>query len=88
MNLWINDPRTKEKSVSLTILIVSTIVNIAAIALQGYGKIESASAAENFFMVACGLYFGRKFSSAKGAVLEEQPKEEVKEESEEPKKEE
>ena len=71
MTLWISDPRTQEKSVSLTILIISLVVNVTAIVLQGMGKIESASAAENFFMVACGLYFGRKFSSPKGAVLEE-----------------
>jgi hypothetical protein len=74
MNLWINDPRTQEKSVSLTILITSMLVNISAIVLQGMGKIESASAAENFFMVACGLYFGRKFSTSKGDTLEESVK--------------
>ena len=74
MNLWITDPSTLKKSVSLTILIISMFVNITIIALQGMGKVESASAAENFFMVACGLYFGRKFSTSKGDTLEESVK--------------
>lgn len=79
MKLWIKDPTNDCHSVSLTILIASVVVNITAIALQGYGKIESASAAENFFMAAAALYFGRKFTSSKGTEITEEVKEEPKE---------
>jgi len=62
---WVVDPKTKEPSVSLTLMIVSFVLALAAWALILAKKIEAPSIImELFYSTAC-LYFGRKISPRK-----------------------
>lgn len=66
MSVWLTDPKTGEKSVSLTILIVATVGIVAAIGLQIAGLAKDVSLAQEWWFGAAGLYWGRKFTTAKG----------------------
>jgi hypothetical protein len=70
--LWVIDPVTGEKSVSLTLVILSSALLVIAMALEMPGIIESTSMAFEFFGASCGLYWGRRYTSSKGAVLEKE----------------
>ena len=61
---FVRDPKTKEPSVSLTILLVSLIFVLAGI-LNNYFvflKGINCDAAFNLFLAAAALYFGRNLS--------------------------
>lgn len=60
-----------EKSVSLTILWISVIFAIASMTLEMFEMVKNTSMSFEFFMAAGGLYFGRRWTSAKGSSLGE-----------------
>lgn len=62
MQLWLNDPKTKEASVSLTMLVVTFVGTILAACLHMAGKVESTSVMSELFYGNVALYFGRRFS--------------------------
>lgn len=75
--LWIVDPYTGHKSVSLTILAISFIATLIAGALHMAGTVASTSIFTEMMYSACALYFGRKlninnknFSSEKAEQVE------------------
>jgi thiamine biosynthesis lipoprotein ApbE len=72
--MWIIDPSTGKPSVSLTLLVVTATVCVIAEALEMSNIIHSTSMSYEMFATTCGLYFGRKFSSSKGAVLDKEDK--------------
>jgi len=71
-HLWVNDPKTGEASVSLTLVILSAGLLTIAMSLEMIGIIRSTSMTFEFFGAACGLYWGRKFTSAKGQVIDKE----------------
>lgn len=60
--LWVTDPSTRRKSVSLTILVLTLTLVIAACCAEMLGWIKTTSASVELFMSAAALYFGRKFT--------------------------
>lgn len=60
--LLVNDPKQKEPSVSLTMLLVSFIVVLIAAGLEMAGKVKGTSITLELFWGTCGLYFGRRFN--------------------------
>lgn len=69
----LTDPKTKEASVSLTMMVIS--FNVVLIGLIGkasgfFGGINIEQAI-SWFMITCGLYFGRKVSGKDGTKIEE-----------------
>lgn len=68
MQLWITDPKTKEKSVSLTLLIASFTVLLGASTLHLSHLTENTSSLLELFYATCALYLGRKFTSKNGTV--------------------
>jgi hypothetical protein len=79
---WIVDPKNKEASVSLTLLVVSLILLIIVGGLQVAKVIESVSIFPEMFYSSVALYFGRKmnvsgklFSSEKAEQVEQKLKE-------------
>lgn len=71
MQLWITDPKTKEPSVSLSLLIVTFVGTLVAAGLQMAGKIESTSIMTEMFYGNVALYFGRKFTVGKTTASSE-----------------
>lgn len=69
-DLWVSDPHSGKKSVSLTLVVVSAAVVVIAMGLEMSGLIKTTSMAFEFFGTSCGLYWGRKYTSAKGASLD------------------
>lgn len=59
-SIYSQDPKTGEKSVSLTILWISVIYLISMGVLQALGKVGDTGMAMEFFGVSSGLYFGRR----------------------------
>ena len=74
---WIVDPKTKEGSVSLTMLVISFIGVMVASGLEMSGKVENTSILMETFYASAGLYWGRKFQGKTGNILEtsDKPKE-------------
>jgi hypothetical protein len=72
--MWIIDPKTKEASVSLTILMVSFVVCVVSSGLEMAGVIKSTSMSFEMFGAASGLYFGRRWGSAKGQSIDGESK--------------
>lgn len=68
--MWVKDPETGKSSVSLTLLVISAAICVIAEGLEMSKLISTTSMSYEMFATACGLYFGRKFSSSKGAVLD------------------
>jgi hypothetical protein len=59
---YLKDPKTKEESVSLTLLIISVIALIVAGVCQVSGVVETTGPFLEFFGINAGLYFGRRLS--------------------------
>lgn len=59
--MWLIDPKTKEKSVTLTLLFLSFLLVIGAIICQIIGKVDSTSVSLELFYACLANYFGRKF---------------------------
>lgn len=68
--LWVPDPKTGEQSVSLTLVVLSAGFVGVAMLLEMTGVIDNTSMAFEFFGASCGLYWGRKFTNAKGSSLD------------------
>ncbi len=62
MNLWLTDPTTSKKSVSLTLMVLSFFGCIVGGGLQIAGKTETVSICLELFYGCSALYFGRRFS--------------------------
>jgi len=73
MSFFIQDPKTGERSVSLTILILATTCMTVAVGLDLAGISKGTGMASEWFLGASALYFGRKFTN-KGASLESSEK--------------
>lgn len=61
--LYLTDPKTKEKSVSLTLMLVSFILALVAGGLEMAGLVKGTSISLELFWGTAGLYFGRKFTT-------------------------
>lgn len=61
--IWMDDPKTKEPSVSLTMLVVSFVGVLVAAGLQMSNVIKDTSVMTEIFYANVALYFGRKFSA-------------------------
>lgn len=59
--MWVEDPKTKEKSVSLTLLVWAAMLVIVAGSLEMFEVIKSTSVFPELLYTAAGLYFGRRF---------------------------
>lgn len=70
MQLWLNDPKDKLPSVSLSLLMFSFVALIIASVLHMTGKINETSSLTELFYACGGLYFGRKFQGKSGNSLE------------------
>jgi hypothetical protein len=70
--MWIIDPKTKEKSVSLTFVVITSVLCCIAAGLEMAGVVKSTSILMELYMSSCGLYFGRKFTGTKGQVIEKE----------------
>lgn len=68
--MYLRDPRTKQKSVSLTLLLITFLLALAAIGLEIAGLSKTTSGALELFYANAGLYFGRRFASQKGSILD------------------
>ena len=73
-SMWVNDPVTGKPSVSLTLLVIAATICVIAEGLEMAGVVKTTSMSYEMFATACGLYFGRRFSSSKGAVLDKEDK--------------
>lgn len=62
MQLWLTDPKTKEASVSLTMLIITFVGSLIAATLHMLGKVDDTSIMTDLFYANTALYFGRRFS--------------------------
>ena len=71
MNLWITDPKTKEKSVSLTLMSVAFVALLVASTFHLSGLVENTSSLTELFGICTGLYFGRRFQGKSGNALGE-----------------
>ena len=71
MNLWVQDPKTKEPSVSLSMLLITFVGVMIAAGLNMAGKIENVSCMTELFYANVALYFGRRFSVNKTTASSE-----------------
>lgn len=71
MEAWVVDPKTNEKSVSLTLLMFSYILLCFVGGLQVAEVIQSLSIFPELFWTTTALYFGRKLSPKGKLVLKD-----------------
>jgi hypothetical protein len=62
---FIKDPKTSQKSVSLTLLLISFIALLVGGGLEMFEVIKTVSVLENLFFTCAGLYFGRRINISK-----------------------
>jgi hypothetical protein len=74
MTLWIKDPKTKEASVSLSLMVISFTALLAASTLHLAKLTENTSSLTELFVTTAGLYFGRRFQTKSGNSIDS-PKE-------------
>jgi hypothetical protein len=60
--LWVADPKTKEGSISLTLLMITFAAALIACGLEIAGVIKSTSSMVELFYANAGLYFGRRLN--------------------------
>jgi hypothetical protein len=70
MNLWITDPKTKESSVSLTLMVISFVALLGASTLHISKLTENTSSLTELFVTTAGLYFGRRFQTKSGNSID------------------
>lgn len=68
--LLAQDPKQKEPSVSLTMLLISFIIVLIAAGLEMAGKVKGTSVTLELFWGTAGLYFGRRTSLFSKNVIE------------------
>lgn len=66
MSLWVADPVTKQPSVSLTLLVLSTVLMVAGASYETFREVKSSDLLLQLFYTAVGLYWGRKNLSFNG----------------------
>ena len=60
--VWINDPKLKEPSISLTLMLISFTLVVTGCILEMLGKVKGISSLPELFYATAGLYFGRRFN--------------------------
>lgn len=70
MKPWLTDPKTKEASVSLTLMVISFVVLLGASTLHLSHLTENTSSLLELFYATAGLYLGRKFTGKSGNEIE------------------
>lgn len=70
---WVEDPNSKQPSVSLTVFVIATILMIVGAGLEMFVAIKASSLLEELFWAAVMLYFGRKSVSFRGKALSIDP---------------
>lgn len=73
--LFIKDPKQKEPSVSLTMLLIAFIVALVAAGLDMAGKVKSTSVTLELFWGVCALYFGRRMKVNGKEISSDKPQE-------------
>jgi hypothetical protein len=73
---FVIDPRTKEPSVSLSLLLTSFVLIVVGVICELTKLTESTSILMELFYANAALYFGRKFQGKSGNNLETASKEE------------
>lgn len=73
--IWVKDPKTGELSVSLTLVVVFSLVALFGMFLEMSGLTNNTSMSFEMFGAASALYFGRKYTSHKGASISGKDKE-------------
>lgn len=58
--MWLTDPKTKDKSVSLTLLMISFVGIIISGSLEISGIVNTTSVLPEIFYGCCATYFGRR----------------------------
>ncbi len=70
--LFVLDPKSKERSISLTLLLISFGAVLAASGLEMAGVIKTVSVVPELFFACAGLYFGRKYTNKAGTSLDKE----------------
>lgn len=70
MTLWLRDPKTKEYSVSLSLMVISFVALLCASTLHLAKMTENTSSLTELFGICTSLYFGRRFQGKSGNTLE------------------
>lgn len=60
--MFITDPKTGDKSVSLTLVLISTVLLVGFGTAQALGKIQALGPFTEMFYSTLALYFGRRFN--------------------------
>lgn len=68
--MWLKDPKTSEKSVSLTMLTVSFVSVIGCSFAQIFGYLDGTGPLMELFYATTALYFGRRVKFGKGEISE------------------
>lgn len=70
MVLWLRDPKSKEPSVSLSLMFISFVALLCASTLHLAKMTENTSSLTELFGITTSLYFGRRFTSKSGSVID------------------
>jgi hypothetical protein len=62
MSLFLTDPKTSQKSVSLTLMMISFLVATIAVLLNIAKVTDNVSSSAELFYGCAALYFGRKLN--------------------------
>jgi hypothetical protein len=57
---WVVDPKTKEESVSLTLVVVFGLASLFTNILKATGKVDDVAGLNELFYSALALYFSRR----------------------------
>lgn len=76
--MWLKDPKTKEESISLTLLVVSFIAVLVSGTFQVIGRLESTGPFTELLYSFVALYWGRRFTFG-GKQFTSEKAEEIKE---------
>lgn len=68
--MWIKDPKTNKRSVSLTMLIVTGVLCIAGAIMQMLGKTDNTSLLAELFYTSAALYGGRRLKFSKDGSVD------------------
>lgn len=60
--MWIKDPTTNKRSVSLTMLVISCLFILVMGSLQVFEKVKTTGPFMELMYSCMALYFGRRFS--------------------------
>jgi len=69
LSIWVRDPKTQEKSVSLTLVVLATLLYMGAIIADINGISISDNLIQEFWFGSCALYFGRRVSFSKDGTI-------------------